>query len=701
MSGKQKVLFTSLGLIGGGIIIGIALVLSGGLYSSSEITEPERVWQPPTLSDIYASFEAIDTDLDEYIWPTDITNIMTSAFGEFRSTHFHAGIDISTRGQVGASVFAARDGYIEQVGVSSFGYGKYILMRHDDGFATLYAHLDSFDDPVESRVYEYQKETGRYNIIMNFEPEEFRYHRGETIARSGSTGSGPPHIHFEIRDRNNNPVNPKLSGGIAINDRMPPVFNRIAAIPVDVHAFVNDRITPVTLPAIAIRAGEYVVRDPIRIRGTVGLAIDVHDRNNDTWYRHGIYGMDFFLDDSLVYSLRYDRLPIEHRHQIRVHYDNYLLNNRRGRFRKLFIEEGNMLPIYSRLEHGSGLINTHSIEPGLYNFCIDAFDIYGNTSTLTGSFDIGGSPVPVNEPLPPQSADRLQIPFSESELHFESRVFRDMLIVHITHPEILETPSPLIVRQGDSITSVPFVAGSGYTHQSRLQLHPRTETSVTFTYHFNDTIYTHIENIYSIMPDKRGEILIDDGNLKLTYDYGSVYYPLYFTVGKVNTDDRSYYTINSTSSVLNNGLQYSLRVPENMQPFDRTVFYTREGSRWNSIGSIRIPESRMMTATSRQLFRNISVGVDTTAPSISNVIVDGNRNMRLRFRLSDDESGIDHSSLAIRLDDDKLIGRYDPDLSMVIYRTREPLEPGTYNLKISVDDRAGNNTTYERSVTIR
>jgi len=701
MSRKQKLVFTSVSLTGAGVFIGVVLFLSGGFMSPSEIVEPERDWRPPTLSDIYDPFDELDAHMNEYIWPTDITTIMTSVFGEFRSTHFHAGIDISTRGQIGASIFASRDGYIEQIGVSPFGYGKYILMRHDDGFATLYAHLDRFDNPVDERVYEYQKQVGRYSVTMNFEPDEFRYNQGEIIARSGGTGSGPPHIHFEIRDRNNNPVNPKMSDAIVINDRIPPIFNRIAAIPIDVQAFVNDRITPVSFPAVAIRAGEYVVRNPIRAAGTIGLAVDVHDRNNDTWYRHGVYGMDFFLDDSLLYSLRYDRLPIEHRHQVRVHYDQYLLSTGRGRFQKLFIEEGNVLPLYSRREHGSGLINTNDFEPGTYDFLILAYDFAGNTSTLTGSLAFNGSPITEENFISPRFDDKPLVPFFESNLHFESQTFRDILIVYITHPEFIEKPTPMIVRQGDSITSIPFISGRGYTHQGRLQLQPSTESTMKFKYVYNDTVYTHTEHIHSIQPDKTGEIILDDGNLILSYDYGSVYYPLYFTTARIDTGDEYYYSFNSTSSILNNGIQYSMRAPENLQPFNRTVLYTRQSSRWNTIGSVRVPENRTLTGTSRQLFNNITVGIDTTAPSITNVIVDGNRNMRLRFGISDDESGIDHSSLSIRLDDDIIIGRYDPDLSMVIYRTREPLDPGAYNLLISVSDRAGNTTTYERRVTIR
>jgi len=702
MSLKKKFVLTSLTVMVTGALIGVVLLFSSGSLILKNNLDSEPVWQPRTISEIYEPFDSIKTDLNDYIWPTDITNIMTSAFGEFRSTHFHAGIDISTRGQIGASVFASRDGYIEQIGVSPFGYGKYILMRHKDGYATLYAHLDRFDESIEDRVYDYQNLVGQYSVTMNFGPGEFPYKQGEIIGRSGSTGSGPPHIHFEIRDTNNNPLNPKLGKQInIINDTMPPIFNRLAAIPVNVQSFVNDRITPITVAAIAIRPGEYVVENPIKASGKIGLAVDVHDRNNDTWYRHGIYAMEFFLEDSVLYSLYYDRIPIEQRHQIRLHYDHHLLTTGRGRFRKLFIEEGNALPLYSQRTHGSGIIDTGDFPPGIYNFRIVAYDIAGNTSTLSGKIELTVSPLQIPIEQNPDITNKPQRLISDTRLNIETEVIRDMLLVNITHPEFVDASQPLIVRNRNNNLTIPVHYRRGLMHQYRVQLQSQSESTLLFQYLYNDTVYTHTETIYSIRPDKTGEIHIDNGNLIISYDYGSVYYPIHFMVSRIENDGDYYYSFSSTSLVLDEGIRFSIKTPDALEPFNRSIVYTRTGARWNTHGSTRVYENKTLTGFSRRLFNDIKTAVDTTAPSISNVIVDGNRNMRLRFRLNDDETGIDHSSLKIKLNDELIIGRYDPDLSMVIYRSRKPLPPGTYDLSITVGDRAGNTTSYNRTLTIR
>ncbi|UCE08247.1 MAG: M23 family peptidase, partial [bacterium] len=77
----------------------------------------------------------------DYLWPTDASQYLTSSFAEYRPGHFHAGIDIKTWGRIGHKVFAIRDGYIMRIGVSPFGYGKVLYQKLDTGVIAVYAHL--------------------------------------------------------------------------------------------------------------------------------------------------------------------------------------------------------------------------------------------------------------------------------------------------------------------------------------------------------------------------------------------------------------------------------------------------------------------------------------------------------------------------------------------------------------------------------
>jgi len=91
------------------------------------------------------------------------------------ASHMHTGIDISTY-RSGDPVIATADGQVSYVGYEPSGFGNYIIIRHQHGFYTRYAHLLSF------RV-----ETGQ------------QVKQGETIGYIGSTGrSTGPHLHYEV-----------------------------------------------------------------------------------------------------------------------------------------------------------------------------------------------------------------------------------------------------------------------------------------------------------------------------------------------------------------------------------------------------------------------------------------------------------------------------------------------------------------------
>ena len=67
--------------------------------------------------------------------------------------------------------------------------------------------------------------------------------RGEVIARSGESGAGPPHLHLEIRNAGNVPVNPLLHD-YSVTDTKAPTLQRIALVPMDSDSRVNGRPHP-------------------------------------------------------------------------------------------------------------------------------------------------------------------------------------------------------------------------------------------------------------------------------------------------------------------------------------------------------------------------------------------------------------------------------------------------------------------------
>lgn len=94
---------------------------------------------------------------------------------------FHSGVDLVAKY---VPLRAARAGVVSFAGNMS-GYGKIIIIKHDNGFETRYAHLSQISTRVGERV-----------------------ERGELIGKTGNTGrTTGPHLHFEIR-RSGKTLNP-------------------------------------------------------------------------------------------------------------------------------------------------------------------------------------------------------------------------------------------------------------------------------------------------------------------------------------------------------------------------------------------------------------------------------------------------------------------------------------------------------------
>ena len=85
--------------------------------------------------------------------PFDFELLLSGNFGELRSNHFHSGVDFKTQGVVGKPIKCVANGYISRASVQPGGYGRALYVIHDNGYMTVYGHLESFPKPIAERVY--------------------------------------------------------------------------------------------------------------------------------------------------------------------------------------------------------------------------------------------------------------------------------------------------------------------------------------------------------------------------------------------------------------------------------------------------------------------------------------------------------------------------------------------------------------------
>jgi hypothetical protein len=316
-------------------------------------------------------------DDKSYIWPIEKARKLSSTFAEHRDFHFHSGIDIPTQKKTGYKVFACQSGYVYRLFASWEGYGKAIYLKLDDGRFAVYGHLSGFSRNLSEVVTREQLQTKRYKLNIFLAENQIRVDRGDVIGYSGESGWGGPHLHFELRDSLQNPINP-LSSGFFVNDRRPPTMNFLTIRPLDVEARVDGSSKPLILPLNWNDGeGQYRLAPTPLIEGEVGLELSVYDKMDGSNFHLGVYGIELYLDDSLLFCVRYDEFSFENTHLVELDRD-FELKEKWGRIsHKLFVEEGNELPIY---QPGGGKIDADAGEPGSHTVTITAGDASGNVS---------------------------------------------------------------------------------------------------------------------------------------------------------------------------------------------------------------------------------------------------------------------------------------------------------------------------------
>jgi hypothetical protein len=194
--------------------------------------------------------------------------VLNGGFGEYRSNHFHAGLDLGTGGRVGRPVLAPLAGWIERVRASGVGYGRSLYLHANDGRLLVFGHLDAFAEPLASFVAAMQDSTGQYEQDLWPEPGRFRVAAGQRIAWSGESGAGGPHLHFEIR-RGDMAYDP-LRAGLALTDSLPPVLASVTLEPLDDSSYVERGAAPFTR-----RLG--AARETLLVQGRVRVVVGARD----------------------------------------------------------------------------------------------------------------------------------------------------------------------------------------------------------------------------------------------------------------------------------------------------------------------------------------------------------------------------------------------------------------------------------------
>ena len=337
----------------------------------------------------------------EFIFPMDQSRFsgLSGNYGELRGNHFHCGLDLKTGGRTGAKVYAAANGYISKISVGAYGFGNAVTINHPSGCQTVYGHLASFAPKLQKLLRERQYKTSIWEQDILFSPKQYPVKAGDLIAYSGNSGSsGGPHLHFEVRNREGEPVNLAYTDNFKdiIKDTQKPLINKVLFF-----GFANVMGTPYSYliegPRVTRTKGKYVTQT-MQLPKFSYVAVDAWDRMEGTYAKLAVCRYEVWLDETPIFifdegktipysSGRYIKSLLEYSQKF------YLGKN----LIKSYFEPGNA-PSEKVKHANSGVIALN--DDDFHNVRIIVTDAYGNSAekayVVKRNVNLYAGKVPVN-----------------------------------------------------------------------------------------------------------------------------------------------------------------------------------------------------------------------------------------------------------------------------------------------------------------
>lgn len=311
--------------------------------------------------------------------PLEIGPILAGTFAELRSNHFHGGVDIKTQQREGLNVLATADGYISRIKISPWGYGKAIYIQHPNGYTTVYGHLRELAPELEAYVKKQQYKKEKFAIELFPTANSMNITKGQLIAYSGNTGgSGGPHLHYEIRDSRQHPMNPMLFG-LSVKDTRKPTINTIYGYSLTDSSQVNHHNDRVKIKLTKGDDGNYIA-ETVYASGSISFGVDTYDKQDLAHNKNGVYNIKTYINGKLNYELDFKKFSFKESRHLNQLIDYEYFKEKKSRIQKLFKNESNPLSIIKNVDdYGHIIIN----EGEQINYKIIISDFNSNKRTVT------------------------------------------------------------------------------------------------------------------------------------------------------------------------------------------------------------------------------------------------------------------------------------------------------------------------------
>ena len=376
---------------------------------------------------IHTAFFLWGQNKTDFVSPLDIPFSLSGTFGEPRSTHFHAGIDIKTQGKEGWEVKSIAPGHISRIRVSLGGYGKALYLDHPDQTSSVYAHLKKFAPKIEAYIKSIQYEKQSYTLHEFPKKGEFAISAGEVIGYSGNTGSSSgPHLHFEIRDTDSQkPLNPLLFNLPIKDSQRPQIQELFLFYPQKNNSLMHSEFVSLK----KVNDSTYHTH-LIKSYGKIGLGLKMFDRQDLSYSRNGIYKARVEINGKTIVRYEFDQLDYSDSKKLLVNLDYPTFIKKRSKILKLFFQNHKPLTFMKYLNN-EGLFNIELGKSYLVKVIIEDFS--GNSSYIEIYIDGTKKKIP-NKKLEGKLIEpRLDytLTLNDKELYFPKKTFFENAIIQI------------------------------------------------------------------------------------------------------------------------------------------------------------------------------------------------------------------------------------------------------------------------------